>query len=149
MADDDGRDDEVDADEERWCAEQREVVVRYLRAQGMTDPLVGEWPAWHVDPYVGIWAVESVVRPGWVGWWAIAGDLPTDYVTVGEVRHPRQGMRDIAARWKEVAAYMRRGELHPTCRMGTPQTWSTLAPLLESRVLTLENFASQDAIWPE
>jgi len=133
--------------EEVWCAQRRTDVVDYLRRQGLHHGEVGEWPAWHVDPIVSIWAVESAARPGWVGWWAIAGDLPTDYVTVGEVREPRQGLRDICARWIEVASFMRRGEPHPTVRIGDKSSWSQLAPLLESRAAILRSWAENDELW--
>lgn len=64
--------------EEHWCKAQRLQVIEYLSSQSLLHGEVGEWPAWDVYPYVSIWAVESIKRPGFVGWWAIAGDLPTD-----------------------------------------------------------------------
>ena len=83
--------------EERWCAQQRRTVLAYLDRQGIADPNVGECPAWHLAPIIAVWAVESTNRPDWVGWWAISGDLPTDYTTCREERHPRQALRDIGA----------------------------------------------------
>jgi hypothetical protein len=53
--------------EERWCESRRVEVVDYLRREGVGHRRVGEWPAWHVAPYVSVWAVESRTRPGWVG----------------------------------------------------------------------------------
>ena len=46
--------------EERWCNEQRANVVKYLRSQKVEHGSIGDWPAWHVAPYVSIWAVESL-----------------------------------------------------------------------------------------
>jgi hypothetical protein len=136
-------------EEERWCAEQRAKVVEYLRKQGLRHGRVGEWPAWHVEEIVSIWAIESVEAPGSVGWWAIAGDLPTDYVTVASERHPRRGLRDICERWLEVASYMKRGESHPTIRLGDPTSWPKLHPLLESRARALLGWADRDELWAE
>jgi hypothetical protein len=70
-------------EEEQWCAEQRDHVVSYLTRQGLQSPSVGDWPAWHVAPSIAVWAVESLKKPGSVGWWAISGDLPTDYTSCG------------------------------------------------------------------
>src|SRR5688572_31851449 len=67
--------------EKQWCETARSQVARYLETQSVSHGQIGEWPAWHVAPYVSIWAVESQARPGWVGWWVICGDLPTDYVS--------------------------------------------------------------------
>jgi hypothetical protein len=92
-----------DAEEEAWCKSERDRVTAYQENEGLSHVGVGDWPAWHLSPYVAVWAIESVKNPGWVGWWAISGDLPTDYTTCGPERHPREGIRDIAARWKHAA----------------------------------------------
>jgi hypothetical protein len=71
--------------EERWCEQQRVAVNEYLQSQGVKHGRVGDWPAWHVAPYVSIWAIESVNRPEWIGWWVICGDLPTDYISASDI----------------------------------------------------------------
>ena len=96
----------TDADEERWCERERERVIAYLKHQRLYHGAVGEWPAWSVHPHVAVWAVESVVRPGWVGWWVISGDLPTDYKIGGAgeqvVLAPLLAVRaDLLLRWAE------------------------------------------------
>ena len=78
-------DDEAAEAEERWCYEQQRKVADYLRSQGLNHGRIGEWPAWHIDPFVSIWAIESLDWPGWIGWWAISGDLPTDYISSADV----------------------------------------------------------------
>src|SRR6267143_18187 len=65
--------------EEKWCAACRRRVRKYLAGESVRHGRIGSWPAWHVAPYVSVWAVESQARPGWVGWWVISGDVPTDY----------------------------------------------------------------------
>ena len=81
--------------EERWCKQQNVRVENYLRSQGVEHGRVGEWPAWHVVPYVAVWAIESRVRPGSIGWWAISGDLPTDYVTAADLSLPSTQERPL------------------------------------------------------
>ena len=92
-----------------WCANERTRVIEYLKQAHLAHGAVGEWPAWHVWPHVALWAIESAARPGWVGWWVISGDLPTDYATCGPERHPREGVRDIAQRWHTAAAQWEQG----------------------------------------
>jgi hypothetical protein len=124
-------DDLSEEAEEEWCAEQRNLVVAYLVKQGLAAPNVGEWPAWHIAPVIAVWAVESQSRPDWVGWWAISGDVPTDYTTCGEERHPREALRDIGHRWSEEAAAQD----------------DQLASLLKARGMLLVEWADDDNIW--
>ncbi len=135
------------SEDERWCEERRRQVTEYLRHEGLRHGRIGEWPAWHLAPHVSIWAIESVAAPGLVGWWAICGDGPTDYMTAGRVRHPREALRAFAARWAEIASYMERGEPHPTIDMGSPRTWQELWPLLGERAELLRASADDDSVW--
>ncbi|WP_353072428.1 DUF4826 family protein [Tunturiibacter gelidoferens] len=43
------------------------TVTEYLAKEGLDHGKVGSWPAWHLVPYVSIWAVESLLAPGHVG----------------------------------------------------------------------------------
>lgn len=135
------------ATEERWCSAQREQVADYLERENVAHGAIGEWPAWHLAPYVSIWAVESLNAPGQVGWWAISGDLPTDYVSSDGIKHPRQAMRSIASRWTDLSESMERGEQHPEAIIGTPAVWPELAPLLRARAGLLAQFADDDSLW--
>jgi hypothetical protein len=133
--------------EERWCIERRTQVIGYLQEQGVEHGRVGEWPAWHVAPYVSVWAIESKRRSGWVGWWTICGDLPTDYISAATVKHPRDALRTFAKVWEEVAARMEKGEEHDCIRIGRPSDWPTLAPLLLARSQLLRQFADDNDVW--
>lgn len=137
------------AQEGRWCEERRAEVAAYLKDEGVAHGRIGEWPAWHVAPYVCIWAVESAARPEWVGWWVICGDLPTDYVSADAIKHPRDAMRAISKRWLEVSGYMSRGEKHPTVNIGSPDTWPTLGPILGSRAETLAKWVNDESAWED
>ena len=137
------------AQEEKWCEERRAEVAAYLKDEGVAHGRIGEWPAWHVAPYVSIWAIESAARPEWVGWWVICGDLPTDYVSADTIKHPRDAMRAISKRWLEVSGYMSRGEKHPTVNIGSQDTWPTLSPLLSSRAETLARWVNDDSAWDD
>src|SRR6185369_5787854 len=106
-------------------------------------------PAWHVPPYLAVWAIESNINPGWVGWWAISGDLPTDYISAEKVKHPREAIRTFAAVWAEVAGYMLRGEPHPAIKIGNPEDWPVLGDLLKRRWELLAQFAEDESIWED
>jgi hypothetical protein len=133
--------------EERWCNERRSAVIAYLAQQHLVHGAVGEWPAWHVAPYVSIWAIESACKPGWVGWWVISGDLPTDYVSADAIKHPREAMRAIAVRWQGAAVLMAQGTGPPGVAIGSPNDWPSLAPLLESRAKLLQEWAGDESLW--
>ncbi len=133
---------------EQWCADRRAEVERYLASEAVEHGQVGEWPAWHVAPYVSVWAIESKIKPGWVGWWVICGDLPTDYVSAGKINHPRKALQAIADRWRRYCESVRSGskttEMSIGDSMGTPPD---LLPLLEIRATMLASWAQDGSIW--
>lgn len=135
--------------EAQWCAERRQEVADYLRREGLAHGQVGEWPAWHVRPYVSVWAIESLSRPGAVGWWAISGDLPNDYVSSSNAKSPREAVQAIASLWREAAEYMARGEKHPTFQIGSGQQDEKLAPMLASRAELLLEWIDDPKAWEE
>ena len=135
--------------EERWCDERRADVAEYLAGQNVKHGEIGEWPAWHFAPYVSVWAIESLKAPGRVGWWAISGDLPTDYVSAETIKHPRTAIYAFGDRWEEVASHIRRGQPHPTIRVGLPDAEPAPGPLLSARAKLLVSFAEDDAIWED
>lgn len=135
--------------EERWCNEQRDIVLEYLKGEGVQHGRVGDWPAWHLPPYVAIWAIESLVKPERIGWWVISGDLSTDYISASSIKHPRDAMRAFAEIWGEVSEYLLRGEPHPTIEIGTPSDWPLLGDLLKRRSRLLAQFSKDDSAWVE
>jgi hypothetical protein len=135
--------------EEAWVADERNKVVAYLVQQRVEHLGVGEWPAFHLQPYLAIWVVQSKKCPGAIGWWAISGDAPTDYMSGEGVHHPRKAMAHFSRRWAEVSDYMRRGQAHPETRIGKKEDWPDLAPLLRSRSELLGEFAANDELWEE
>lgn len=141
--------DEPDV-EERWCSQQQKIVADYLRSQNVKHGRIGEWPAWHVAPCASIWAIESLARPEWIGWWVICGDVPTDYISSADVKppqHPRKAMRVFAQNWLEVVKAWRQGRETQNSRIGDPRSLDELGPLLESRAQLLMEWADDDSLW--
>ena len=139
-------DPEVEA---QWFVDRRKEVEEYLSREGVAHGQVGEVPAWSVAPYVSIWAIESLKSPGSVGWWAISGDLPNDYVSAKGINNPRDAMRAIATLWQEASEHMLRGEKHPTFSIGAGDSDEELAPLLASRAETLLGWADDPEAWED
>ena len=139
----------TDKTEEAWVAEQRDTVRAYLQQEGVHHRRVGEWPAWHLHPYLAVWAIESLAAPGRVGWWAISGDVPTDYVSFNDADHPREVLRHFVREWAEVASSMLRGQEPPDTVIGTRDQWPEFGDLLERRSALLRRFADDDSIWDD
>lgn len=135
--------------EEQWCTERQGEVIAYLKREGVEHGRVGEWPAWHVAPYVSVWAIESASRPEWVGWWVLCGDLPTDYISADHIKHPREAIQAIAQRWCEAANLMEHGKSQPAFSVGTPEKARELAPLLKSRAAILIKWSNDEALWED
>ena len=138
--------------EQEWCNGRRLRVIEYLRSQGVNHGEVGEWPAWHVAPFVSVWAIESLVRPGWIGWWAISGDLPTDYISAADIeppQHPRKALRAIAERWLEVVRAWNEGREYENFSIAGGRQNPELAPLLEARARIFIDWTDDDSYWKE
>ncbi|RUX06076.1 DUF4826 family protein [Mesorhizobium sp. M8A.F.Ca.ET.059.01.1.1] len=141
-------DEEVE--ENQWCLSERQRVIDYLLEEGLVHGRVGEWPGWHVHPYVAIWAIESVARPNWVGWWVISGDLPIDYVPCGGDRTPRGALRDIGTLWRTAAAEWSLGREVGDYTVGSDlRHRPALIPLLAARAEILLGWADDPSIWPD
>ena len=145
----DANESDNDKAEFDWQMDQRMVVADYLKKQGVQHGKISRWPAWHVFPYLAVFPIESLASPGRIGWWAICGDCPADYMSSKDAGHPRDAMRYFAKQWEEIASYMLRGEPHPTTRIGSPENWPVLGDLLLRRSQLLREFADDEAYWNE
>lgn len=133
--------------EAQWNAERRAEVLSYLENESIPYGHIGIDPAWSLAPYVSIWAITNRAHPDAIAWWAISGDLPTDYVTSTKAGTPREAASAIASLWAEAAQLMMRGERHPTFRIGSGEREEELAPLLASRAALLLEWVEDPEIW--
>ena len=133
---------------ERWCDERCAEVTDCIARLAPEHGRIGERPAWFAMPYASLWAVESAHRPEWIGWWVIAGDLPTDALAAHDLATPRAAMRAFGKRWLLHGEQLDRGEV--------PQAWSDrcdeslpkLAAQLKKRGAALLSWADTAASWP-
>jgi hypothetical protein len=141
--------DERSRDAAVWCDECRARVGTYLSDQAVVHGRIGESPAWCVPFVMSVWGVESIIAPGWVGWWVLCGDGPTDYVSAQDIRSPRGAVRTISKRWATASTFLGRGENPPDSRLGSPDSRPQLAPLLQSRAELLLRWVDDNSVWIE
>jgi hypothetical protein len=141
MADGDEVPTIIDREEAAWAADQRNVVEYYLQAQCCEHAGVSLEPRWYLSPYLALWAVRSKANPDAVGWWAISGDVPTDYMTARrELRSTADVLAAFGAQWSDAAEKMSRGEY---AGIGKRENIAELAPLLRSRAESLQELSEQ------
>jgi hypothetical protein len=131
-----------EADDPAWLEAQREIVLDYLRRQNTEHGGVAEIPAWHISPYIAIWPVESLLAPGRPGWWAISGDLPTDYCSSARVRTPREAAQHFSETWLDAARDPREDGT-----LGTTGLPTELRDLLAGPAKLLAEYVEDDEIW--
>jgi len=130
-----------------WFDEQREKVATYLIKEKVVHGQISEQPACHVAPYVSIWTIESLVQKGAVGWWAISGDLPTDYISSEDAKTPREAAKSFGEIWMELSRNMQEGQASDDRSVGDPEKQKALGVMLEARAQTLLEWASDDSLW--
>jgi len=130
-----------------WLKDQRTRVVEYLLNEHVLHGGVADRPAWYVAPCLALWSVDSRRAPGRAGWWAVSGDVPTDYVSSADAKTARDAMRVFANQWEALAKKMLCGESDADMRIGARDQWPELAPLLSVRAKLLRRVAADDSHW--
>lgn len=133
--------------EEKWFAEQRAIVEEYLKRQEVKHRGVARFPSFHLWPHIALWAVQSSSVPGTAAWWAISGDVPTDYIPREVEALPREALRQFSERWRDIANHMRRGVPHPKISFGPKEKWPELEPLLRARGDALLFLVADQEMW--
>ena len=134
--------------EEIWCAERAVEVADCVARLAPDHGRVGERPAWFAMPYAGLWAVESAHRPEWIGWWVVAGDLPTDALAAHDLATPRDAMRAFGKRWVQHAESLDRGDVPPAWAHLPEAALPKLTAQLKKRGAALQLWADDAASWP-
>jgi hypothetical protein len=132
-----------------WNRAKRARIFEYLEREGIAAPEIGEWPAFEMAPHFGIWCVESQQVKGKIGWWAFAGDCPTDYVSEDGQCHPRAALRNLLKAWRSYIPYMKNGTQPPGMKFGDGTNIRKLGELLERRVEIYQEWVEDDGLWEE
>src|SRR5262245_59115868 len=133
-----------DAENEReWLREQRALLADYFHAEGIRPP--GNLNvAFSLPPMLALWS--EPLPDGTRQIWAISGDCPTDFLIFDKVLDARAAMSRFAAHWMDVSSLMKRGQQHPTTRIGNPQNpkeLQELGTMLESRARMLQSWSQR------
>jgi hypothetical protein len=133
-----------DPQDAEWVAGQRQIVVDYLVAQRLQHGGVSLEPRWFLRPYLAVWAIRSRANPDVVGWWAISGDVPTDYITCRDEQDPGDVLTEFSRVWKAAAGKMVIGKQLDNCifRGSDLVRAKELAPLLMKRAEMLEELSA-------
>jgi hypothetical protein len=141
MADGDETHTITDREDAAWVLEQRTVVEQYLQTQGCDHAGVSLEPRWNLSPYLAVWAVRSKANRELVGWWAISGDVPTDYMTATrDLRNVADVLAAFGTQWSQAAEAMSRAQY---AGIGRREDVVELAPLLRTRAELLHEFSEQ------
>jgi len=135
-------------EEERWCDARAAEVAACADRLAPEHGRIGERPAWFAMPYASVWAVESAHRPEWIGWWVIAGDLPTDAIAAHELPTPRDALRAFGRRWVLHGEALDRGDVPPAWAHLPDDALPKLAAQLKRRGAALQVWADDEAAWP-
>lgn len=130
-----------------WLAEGRTAIQRCLARERVAHGGVPATPVWAAAPMLAVWPVRSATARDTVGWWAVAGDVPTDYVAARDVPDARHALAAFAARWHHAADQMACAAAPPAAPTDEPADWRTLSTLLHRRADTLARWAGDASVW--
>jgi hypothetical protein len=126
-----------------WLAEQRERVLGYLEFEGVEHGGVPDDPDWFVAPYVAVWRVTSPQAPNEVGWWAISGDMPTDYISSSGAEDALSAAGKFANNWRTYSEFLLRGQQHPGVSISGDERRKELGGKLWSSAELLSGLAGE------
>jgi hypothetical protein len=132
-----------------WFAECRERLLKSLATEGLAHGDISEEPHSYASGFASIWEVPHPYLPNTAGWWAINGDLPTNYLPVSEARDPRAFLRAIAPVWRATAYVLERGDQPPEFAPVPPEDRAHVAALLHRRADILDEWAADEEAWEE
>ncbi len=134
--------------EVNWLQSSRKSIQEYFQRQNLGAVKVESTASWHVCPYVSIWKAvksDSVKEPQYI--WAIAGDLPTDYISDISISCARDALKEFSKRWLEDSVLMLAGKAPIHGSLGNPNNWVELGELLQSREEILREWSLDDNQW--
>jgi hypothetical protein len=139
-----GHDEDHAARLRAWLAEGRAAVQSCLARERVAHGGVSTAPVWAAVPMLAVWPVRIATARDTVGWWAVSGDVPTDYVAARDVPDARHALAAFAARWHQAAEQMA-GAAAPSA--DEPADLRTLSALLRGRADALARWAGDASVW--
>lgn len=125
----------TEQEQQEWVREQYQEATKYLATQGLvTDSVIVE-ESRYLIPFLAIWKLKVIDGSYF---WAISGDLPTDYNTIDAAPNAREAARHFSLKWQMQAENLRKTN---------DKEKEKFARLLVSRAEGLYDIFGQDELW--
>ncbi len=132
-----------------WIAECRKRLTDELGEECLRHCVIDEEPVAYAPGLACVWALHTPGAPDEVDWWAINGDVPTNYLPVSEAPDPRAFLRAIAPYWRATAYVLERGDQPAELAPVPPENRQRIGALLHRRADILDEWAADDEAWEE
>jgi hypothetical protein len=141
-----------DLDDEKWEKEMRDNVVHYLDSGNVAQyGEIGSEPAYSIPNIISIWAIESKSKPGFVGFWCFAGDIPTDVIQRNwndDKDNPRKALFRLLEQWKLWLPHLSQGDNPPDINLrSSAEMRKHMSSLLSLRIDFLQEVQGNDEYW--
>jgi len=80
-----------------WLREQYQSATKYLAAKGLITESVAEKESRYLVPLIAVWKLNLMDKSKV---WVIAGDVPTDHVSVDAAATARDALRQFSFKWQ-------------------------------------------------
>ena len=132
--------EEIEKLRQEWVRTQFQKANRFLAEKGVIPSKVLADESRYLAPYMAIWKMESK-RPSNKTYWAMSGDLPSDFVDVKVAATARDAVRHFSMMWQMQAENL--------VRSGATRdaTQAKFAQLLVSRAESLYRMHNDDKLW--
>lgn len=131
-----------------WLNDRRSDLIHYLQSRGIQHELIAAEPYWSVIPRSSIWIIKPFASSHPRAWYGIAGDHPTDIVTVNQVSEdPRQILKHFADKWLSAAQKLINGEDDSDFRIQNTDQRESIGELINDRAKRMQKWIEDDYLW--
>ena len=121
----------------KWSRESYQKATAHMADKGVLIDTVSMDNSRYLAPLLAIWKIKSTDKD-W--FWAISGDLPTDFMTEEGATDPRDAVRAFSLQWQMKAEVIR---VNPDA----DQTQLDFSALLIGRANGLYEIYEQEELW--
>ncbi len=133
-----------------WCRSMRTIARRYLQTQDILHGEVGEEPAWDAAPNVAVFAIESPMFKGWVGWWVICGSsLPQDFLSAGTIKHPYDALQEFHNRWRDLISCVLNNGKKRDVSIDQSSNVGQVVKCLERKTRLMSGWLRDSSLWTD
>lgn len=96
--------DEIEQRTKEWMRDAYQKAVGFLAQKSIVTESVADSESRYLPPLFAVWKLKSNEQ-NW--YWAISGDLPTDYLDSSAAKNAREAIRVFSMRWQLQAESIR------------------------------------------